>query len=136
MILCDTGPLVALVNRADSDSKICAEVLNQLPVPFITTWPCLTEAMYFLGKYGGFGPQNELWGYVEDGPLNVHATSPDERARMRVLMEKYKDKPMDLADASLVAAAEVLKVSKIFTLDRRDFEVYRIYDKKPFEIVP
>ncbi len=43
---------------------------------------------------------------------------------MRVLMKKYKDLPMDLADAALVAVAEREKIRRIFTLERRDFEVY------------
>ena len=135
MILCDTGPLVALMNRADSNSKICFEILNQLPPQFLTTWPCLTEAMYFLGKFGGFGPQDELWGYVEQGPLSVHTPSLEERIRMRVLMKQYQDAPMDFADASLVTAAEVLNITKIFTLDKH-FRAYRIQDTKAFEIVP
>lgn len=54
---------------------------------------------------------------------------------MRVLREKYKDTPMDLADASLVAAAEQLNLKRIFTLDS-DFYVYRINDRDAFEVVP
>ena len=54
---------------------------------------------------------------------------------MKVLMERYQDTPMDLADASLVAAAERLGLSRIFTLDS-DFYVYRIDDREAFEIVP
>ena len=42
------------------------------------------------------------------------------------LMEQYADRPMDLADASLVVAAEVLGTRKIFTIDRNDFETYRV----------
>lgn len=54
---------------------------------------------------------------------------------MRELMDRYQNVPMDLADASLVVAAEVLQVGKIFTLDA-DFHIYRIKDSIPFEIVP
>jgi predicted nucleic acid-binding protein len=50
-------------------------------------------------------------------------------------MEKYKDRPMDLADASLVVASEILGTNKIFTLDS-DFSVYRINGRKHFEIIP
>ena len=52
-----------------------------------------------------------------------------------MLMEKYQDVPMDLADASLVAAAERLKLNRIFTIDS-DFYVYRIHDKDAFEVIP
>ena len=50
-------------------------------------------------------------------------------------MEKYSDTPMDLADASLVAAAEGLGLHRIFTLDS-DFQVYRINGSTAFEVVP
>ena len=50
-------------------------------------------------------------------------------------MEKYRDTPMDLADASLVATAEVLRLKRIFTLDS-DFLIYRLNDQAAFEIVP
>jgi predicted nucleic acid-binding protein len=54
---------------------------------------------------------------------------------MRVLMEKYSDTPMDLADASLVAAAETLDERHIFTLDN-DFRIYQLNGTISFEIIP
>ena len=72
---------------------------------------------------------------MEKGLLIIHESSLAERMRMRELVAKYKDTPMDLADASLVAAAEVLGVRRIFTVDS-DFVVYRLPGKQAFEIVP
>lgn len=54
---------------------------------------------------------------------------------MRALMRQYQDTPMDLGDASLVAAAEALNLSRIFTLDRH-FWVYRLRGTDAFEVVP
>jgi hypothetical protein len=54
---------------------------------------------------------------------------------MVALMDKYKDRPMDLADASLVAAAERLGARRIFTLDS-DFHIYRLADSSALECVP
>lgn len=42
-------------------------------------------------------------------------------------MDKYADRPMDLADATLVALAEDQGHRKIFSLDS-DFHIYRIAD--------
>jgi predicted nucleic acid-binding protein len=56
--------------------------------------------------------------------------------RIRELMWKYRDLPMDLADAALVRAAEREKVRRIFTIDRNDFELYRPHRLGHFEIVP
>ncbi len=135
MTLTDTGPLVGIIDADDDHHTACAAQLLRLSTPMVTPWPCFTEAMYLLGESLGYSGQDDLWALVDKGILVIHESSPQERARMRDLMAKYKDTPMDLADASLVAAAEVLGVRRIFTVDS-DFVVYRLPGKQPFEIVP
>jgi predicted nucleic acid-binding protein len=132
--LCDTGPLVALVNEKDDDHAVCEAALSRLLVPWITTWPCLTEAMYLLSS-GGMQAQGRLWDYVTDGLLHLHTPEADEVSRMRALMEKYQDLPMDLADASVVAAAETLGIRTVFTIDEH-FQASRANRRERFEIVP
>jgi len=135
MILCDTGPLIALLNANDIHHHRCLAALPTLIGPLRTTWPCFAEAMYLAGRSSGFSAQEELWGYLGDGLLMLHRPEEAETKRMRVLMEQYRDTPMDLADASLVAAAETLDQRRIFTLDKH-FYAYRIHDQHAFEIVP
>jgi predicted nucleic acid-binding protein len=89
--------------------------------------------MYFLGK--SWRKQAPLWNLLEDDRLEIHQTNPAETRRMRALMEKYQDAPMDLADASLVATAETREFRRVFTLDSH-FRIYRANDKEPFEVVP
>nr|VFK39368.1 MAG: hypothetical protein BECKTC1821D_GA0114238_10067 [Candidatus Kentron sp. TC] len=91
--------------------------------------------MYLLGTVGGFHYQSKLWLLIENGELFVHASSDSDTQRMKTLMEKYQDTPMDFADASMVATAESLSPRKIFTVDN-DFRIYRLADKSAFEIVP
>jgi uncharacterized protein len=133
--LTDTGPLVALVDRAQQHHARCVAVLPGILMPLITTWPCLTEAMYLLGKASGWFGQERLWSLVTTGRLQVHTEPESHMAGMRILMERYRDVPMDFADASLVAAAESLNTRRIFTLDG-DFYVYRAKDMEAFEVVP
>lgn len=135
MTLTDTGPLVALIDADDAAHTQCVAALSRCTRPLLTTWPCFTESMYLVESEGGYPAQEELWKYLEDGLIQIHESSPVERERMRVLMRQYKDTPMDLADASLVAAAEVLGATRIFTLDS-DFRIYRLPRKTLFEIVP
>ena len=136
MTLTDTGPLVALLDKDDSAHAACFAAAQLLPPgPLLTTWPCFTEAMYFLGDLKGWNGQKTLWQFIERGALRVHISTDSETQRMRVLMEKYSDTPMDLADASLVAIAESQGLHRIFTLDR-DFGVYRINGTTAFEVVP
>jgi len=135
MTLTDTGPLIAIVDRGDKAHRICTDQLKVLTRPLLTTWPCVSEPMHLLNNIGGHFAQDVLWSYILDGLVAIHGSDLAERARMRELMSKYKDTPMDLADASLVAAAEVLGVRRIFTVDS-DFVVYRLPGKQSFDIVP
>jgi|SRR5579875_1973751 predicted nucleic acid-binding protein len=136
MTLCDTGPLVALIDRDDLHRERCVEALKVLPPrPLLVTWPCLTEAMYLLGRAGGMAAQEELWGYLADRLVVLHAPQDREWERMRELMRQYSDARMDLANASVVTAAEYLGLVRVFTLDSH-FYAYRISGKLPFEIVP
>ncbi len=135
MTLTDAGPLIALVDEGDEAHAAYTNELNRLPPPLVTTWPRVTEAMHLLNNAGGYFTQEVLWGYIGDGLVVIHLSGAQEQARMRELMAKYRDTPMDLADASLVAAAEFLGVRRIFTVDS-DFLVYRLPAKQAFEIVP
>ena len=100
-----------------------------------TTWPAFTEAMYIAGRAAGWRAQEVLWRWIASGALVVHDLTPRMVARMPVLMERYSDLPMDLADASLVALAEERRLRQVFTLDS-DFRVYRLPTGEPFELVP
>ncbi len=135
MTLCDTGPLFALVDASQKQQNVrCKAVLPRLSLPLLTTWPCFTEAMHLAYRAGGWPMQRLLWQYVLDDQLLLHNLSAFEKSRLPALMEQYRDTPMDLADASLVAVAETQNMRRVFTLDS-DFYVYRI-DKDAFEVVP
>jgi hypothetical protein len=136
MTLTDTGPLVALLDKDDSYHAACVAAAQSLPFgPLLTTWPCFTEAMYLLGRVGGYPYQAELWKLRTAGRLVLHDLTAAETDRMAVLMEKYQDTPMDLADASLVVVAETRSLRRVFTVDR-DFWVYRLSDGSALEILP
>ena len=136
MILVDTAPLIALIDAGQGKTHHrCTETYHNLDRPMLTTWCCFTEAMYFLHQLRGWQAQNILWQFVERKAIFLHSNTSKEQERMRELMKKYRDVPMDLADASLVATAETFNSRQIFTLDR-DFFVYRLFDKEAFEVIP
>src|SRR5436305_828380 len=136
MILTDAGPLIAILDRGEQYHLACVECLGKLTGPMLTTWPAFTEAMYMLGEAGGWSAQDALWALVERGDLEIAEQSLEHRNRMRALMEKYQDRPMDLADASLVVLAEIRRVRDIFTLDHNDFQVYRLHGRQSFRLWP
>ena len=135
MILVDAGPLIAIIDRGEPDHRICMEVLSFLTGPMLTTWPTLTEAMHLLGRAGGWPAQEALWKLLHRDDLQLIHLDELLLRRTRALMKKYLDVPMDLADATLVAAAEKLKLKRILTLDS-DFRIYRLAGKRSFEIIP
>lgn len=134
MILVDAGPLVALLNGDDAHHERCREVLISLREPMLTVWPAFTEAMYLLGFSSE--AQDALWEMLGTDALRMADFGEDDCSRARVLMRKYRDLPMDLADAALVCIAERERIRRVFTIDRRDFSVYRPLGIGRFEIVP
>ncbi len=134
MVVIDAGPLVSLFDISEPLHQACNDVLVDMRSPLVTTWPALAEAFYFL-KGWDVG-QRELWDFILSGGVRVVDISENLHSRMRDLMQKYADLPMDLADASLVVLAEDLKIRTVFTLDRRDFSRYRPRHCKHFEIIP
>lgn len=135
MTLTDTGPLVALIDVNEARHDDCLQTLPSLFVPLVTPWPCFTETMYLLGRAGGFRFQEALWRMKAEGRVLIHQNDEAEIERMATLMAQYRDTPMDLADASVVAAAETLRLRRVFTLDRH-FYAYRTADGKALEVVP
>lgn len=134
MILVDAGPLVALLHADDRHHQLCKETFRSLAEPLGSVWPVITEAMYLLGF--SWRGQDALWELLKRGVLTLLHLDSDDLPRMRALMEKYRDLPMDLADAALVRVAEREKISRVFTLDRRDFSLYRPERLGSFVILP
>jgi predicted nucleic acid-binding protein len=137
MILVDTSPLVALLDPRDAMHATCKATLAKLREPLCATVPVLTEAFHMLDP-GSRGAAN-LRTFVDEGGTDVWFLDRAGLSRAFELITKYEDHPMDLADASLVVAGERMRTQKIFTLDRRDFEAYRVrkgHREVAWKIVP
>jgi predicted nucleic acid-binding protein len=134
MILVDAGPLVALIHEDDEHHKVCKEAFRAMSEPLGTVWPVLTEAMYLLNF--SLQAQIALWEMIECGAVEILPLANEDVARMKELMRKYHDLPMDLADAALVRVAERERLRRIFTVDRRDFQIYRPSRIGRFTVLP
>lgn len=134
MILVDAGPLIALIHEDDNEHGRCREAFVAMNEPLGTVWPAVAEAMHLLSF--SWRAQDALWEMVESGAVQILSLGIDDIPRMRELMHKYRDLPMDLADAGLVRVAERERLRRIFTLDRRDFQVYRPSRIGRFTILP
>lgn len=134
MILVDAGPLVALLHRDDRNHDLCVRTLRSLREPLGTAWPVVTEVMYLLGF--SWRAQDALWEMIASGAVALLSLDSGDVLRMRELTRKYRDLPMDLADAALVRIAEREGIRRIFTIDRRDFAVYRPARIGRFSVIP
>jgi predicted nucleic acid-binding protein len=132
--LVDTGPLVAIMSRADQHHKTCVETLHDLPGPLFSCWPVITEAAWLLR--GHRGAVQQLLGSISAGFLELLPIQSAEAVEIGKVMETYRNIRSQLADAALVYLAERDGFDVIFTLDRRDFSVYHVGRKRAFRIIP
>ena len=134
MILIDAGPLVALADPLDGRHQECVEVAAQLETPQMTTWPVLAEAAWIIRRSTQFLPRL-VPAFLREEIL-IHKVGNEGLLWMIAFMERYVNVRAQLADASLMYIAEHEEVEAIFTLDRRDFSVYRTSKNRTLKIVP
>ena len=134
MILTDSGPLIALPNRGDEDHELCRSTLASVAGPMLTSTACLTEALHLANARSGWAAQDALLKLVTRGDLVVADLTTADLERCRALMARYRNVPMDFADATLVVVAERRRLHRIFTLDS-DFRIYRV-GRACFELIP
>jgi len=120
--LIDAGPIISLFDKSDRYHSAILAFMEGFEGNLITTWPVVTECMYML-RFSQKVQLNFLK-WIERGALTLHQVEGSDLYRLMHLVEKYRDVPMDLADASLILVAEKLETDKIITIDG-DFYVYR-----------
>lgn len=129
--ICDTGPLVAYLNRNDPYHHWAVAVMKQVRAPMLTCEPVLTEAVYFLHEDGL--AVDPLFQMLEREALQLDFDVGAHWSRIRILMRRYER--MDLADASIVVMSELHARSQVLTVDRKDFGIYRRNDRQVIDFV-
>jgi predicted nucleic acid-binding protein len=133
-VLIDTGPIVALLREDDLAHDDCAELVRELPLPLITCWAVLAEAAWLLRTIHDGLPR--LLELLESNVIRCDELDLRVPRWMIASSKKYADLSPQLADLSLLYLAEREGLRDIFTLDRRDFTVYRTTEDKPFNLLP
>ncbi len=131
-ILLDAGVIVALLDRSERYHSKCVEVLSELTGSLITCEAAIAEACYLLRDLRG--ASEAVVSNVRSGVFQIPFRLADQAASVEKLIKKYRDVPMDLADACLVDMADRLDAGRILTLDS-DFEVYRWRMRRKFELL-
>jgi predicted nucleic acid-binding protein len=134
VVTMDTGPWVALIDRSEERHDECIEWLKDFKGNILSSEAVLTEVLYLLNFSSR--AQSAAIDFVLKEAIILVPSSLESLKRAKRLMEKYKDIPMDYADATLVSIAEDLSVTHVVTFDVKDFGIYRLPSKQPFVILP
>jgi predicted nucleic acid-binding protein len=134
-LIADSGYWIALFSRSDPFHQLATDALKKFgDYSLVVTWPIIVEVSYLLQKRAGFNQQKIFLAGIQEGGADIfHLNDDTHILQMTILMEKYRDLPMDLADASLLVLAEKLGHGRILSTDQRDFNAYRWKNREPFE---
>ena len=133
-VLVDTGPLVALLREDDEHHEACIRQAKELRRPAYTCWPVLTEAAYLLRNKPA--AVSALLSWSDGTDFEILPLDASDLPGISAVLEKYRDQRIQLADAALMYLAEREAIDIVFTLDRRDFSVYRTGSNKALEMLP
>ena len=131
-VLADTGYWLALANPKDAWHRAAVLATERVSQRLVVTWPVITETCHLLGRFGGTNAQTSFIDLLRTS-ADIYPQDAAQLSDIADLMDKYRDTSMDLADASLVAAATELRDGRILSSDERDFEIYRWGGREPFE---
>jgi len=133
-VLIDTGPWVALIDRSESKHGECVKWLKNFEGEIFTSEAVLTEVLYLLNF--SVSAQEAALDFILSGAVTLLSLGLESIIRVKELMKKYHDLPMDFADATLVCLAEELSIDHMVTLDKKHFSIFRLAGKRPFAILP
>ncbi len=127
--LVDSGPFIALFDRNDIYHTASVEFIKANRSKLVTTIASVTEALHLLDF--NRDAQIDFLNWLNAGAVTIEPITADDLFRIKELIIKYSDLPMDFADACLVFLGDKLNIDSVATIDR-DFDVYRLKGKKPF----
>jgi predicted nucleic acid-binding protein len=115
----DAGPLIAALNRRDQHHRWACDTLERIGPPFYSCEEAVTEAAAMTGQPAA------IVDMIQAGEIILSFDLSEQTAGVLVLLKKYADRDMDLADACIVRMTELMTDVLVLTLDRTDFAVYR-----------
>lgn len=132
--LVDTGAILAMLNPRDPWHQKCTAAFESQQLPLGTTTAVLTELFHLIRRYRG-GVQLAQ-SFVLSNVVTILPITDHDLPEVNRLMERYADRPMDFADATLVRVGSRHNLTTILTIDHDDFETYRMDRKRKFRVIP
>ena len=134
IVIIDTGPWVALIDRSQSRHTECVQWLKNFSGRLYSTEAVLTEVLYILNF--SITAQCAALDFVLESVVEIVPSNTESLKKTKNLMKKYADLPMDFADATIVCLATQTGMQNIVTFDKKDFAIYKLPKKKSFTIMP
>ena len=134
--LLDTGFLYATIDETDDRHLAVITVIKNLRGKVILPVPVITETTYFLSRNLGLEAVAKFLDNLSISTFLVENPSPDDYVRSAEILRKYNDAKIDFVDVCIFAMAERLNITKILTIDRRHFSIFRPKHCAAFEILP
>lgn len=134
--LIDSGFLYALIDKADQHATPVNSAIQTVFEAIILPVPAITETAYFVSKNLGARALAEFINGLDEMNMIIECPSATDYLRSAEILGEYNDAKIDFVDALVVAMAERLNVTKILTVDRRHFQIFRPMHCEAFEILP
>lgn len=135
-VVVDAGPLFASIDRADRDHAACVSLLESLPGPLIVPVLAIAEVTHLIGRWLQPEAEVRFLSDLASGTYWIETVHPADWIRVAELVWRYRDVALGTVDASVIAAAERLRITTVLTLDRRHFGVVRPVHVSAFELLP
>ena len=133
-VVVDTGPLVAILRESDEHHERCVVALSESAKPLLTCWPVITEAAWLLRNEAG--AVRSLFEVLASDAVRVVELDDKAISWVGQFLERYSSSKAQVADAAVMYIAERHGIDAVFTLDRRDFSIYRLSSGKPLRLLP
>ena len=131
-VLIDSGPLIALFDASDKYHQICVEFVKNNPYELLSSLASVTEVLHLLDF--SRNAQTDFLSWIIAGAVTIEDIDTKDLMRIKELIEKYSDLPMDFADACIVCLGEKYNISDVATIDS-DFDIYRLNKTKAFRTI-
>ena len=135
-VLLDSGFLFATLNLSEIEHQSTIRVLKEIREPIVLPVPAITEVAYLLARDIGQDAAADFVGSLADTELTLETPREEDFSRCSELLRQYSDARVDFIDTLIVAIAERLNITRLLTLDRRDFQLIRPKHCNSFELLP
>ncbi len=135
-ILLDTSFLYALNDRRDRNHPSSIEYLHTLSASLLLPTSVLPEVCYLLDSRLGHTAMRRFLGGLVASDIELVSIEAEGMQRVTEILAQYADARLDFADATIIALAERLGITRILTFDRRDFSIVRPRHCEFFELLP